>query len=197
VYQYDLFQEKTEIPQGIVNVASVQKLSPFRYPGGKTWLIPQIYRWMRSLRFTPKVFIEPFVGGGIVSLTVANEGLAEHIIMAEIDDEVASVWKTIFNGDVDWLIHRIVSFNMTVENVSAILSIDYTTDYTTDEEKAFKTIIKNRTFRGGILAKGSGLINLSVARAKLDPQISFVCAILLTKPDTLGRGIWRQGGIST
>jgi DNA adenine methylase len=154
MYQYDLFQEKTEIPHGIVNVASVQKLSPFRYPGGKTWLIPQIYKWIRSLRFTPKVFIEPFAGGGIVSLTVANEGLAEHIIMVEIDDEIASVWKTIFNGDVDWLIHRIVSFNMSIENVGGILSIDHTSD----EEKAFKTIIKNRTFHGGILAKGSGLI---------------------------------------
>jgi site-specific DNA-adenine methylase len=28
----------------------------------------------------PKTFIEPFAGGGIVSLTMANENLAEHII---------------------------------------------------------------------------------------------------------------------
>lgn len=154
MYQFDLFQEKTEIPYGIVNVASVKKLSPFRYPGGKTWLVPQIYKWIKSLHFTPKVFIEPFAGGGIVSLTVANEELAEHIIMVEIDDEIASVWKAIFYGDVEWLIHRILSFNMSVENINGILSIDYTSD----EEKAFKTIIKNRTFHGGILAKGSGLI---------------------------------------
>jgi DNA adenine methylase len=43
---------------------------------------------------------------------------------------------------------------MTIENVNDILSVDYTSS----EEKAFKTIIKNRTFHGGILAKGSGLI---------------------------------------
>ena len=154
MYQYDLFENKIEISDRIVNVASVQKLSPFRYPGGKTWLVPQIYKWIRSLHFKPKTFIEPFAGGGIVSLTVANEGLAEHIIMVEIDDEIASVWKTVFYGDVEWLIHRIISFNMTVENVNNILSVDYATN----EEKAFKTIIKNRTFHGGILAKGSGLI---------------------------------------
>jgi DNA adenine methylase len=75
-------------------------------------------------------------------------------VMVELDDEIASVWKTIFYGDVDWLMHRIISFNMNVENVNEILSIGYATD----EEKAFKTIIKNRTFHGGILAKGSGLI---------------------------------------
>jgi DNA adenine methylase len=154
MYQYDLFEKKVDIPYGIVNVASVQKLSPFRYPGGKTWLIPQIYKWIRSLRVTPKIFIEPFAGGGIVSLTMANENLAEHIIMVEIDEEIASVWKTVFYGDIEWLIHKIISFDMTIENVNAILG----GEYFCNEEKAFKTIIKNRTFHGGILAKGSGLI---------------------------------------
>jgi DNA adenine methylase len=154
MYQYDLFGEHSEMSQQIINVASVQQLSPFRYPGGKTWLIPQVHKWIRSLHFTPKIFIEPFAGGGIVSLTMANENLADHIIMVEIDDEIAAVWKTIFYGDVDWLINRILSFDMTIENVNYILSFDYVTN----EEKAFKTIIKNRTFHGGILAKGSGLI---------------------------------------
>jgi DNA adenine methylase len=154
MYQYDLFGECSEMPQSIVNVASVEQLSPFRYPGGKTWFIPQINKWMRSLHFTPKIFIEPFAGGGIVSLTVAKENLADRVIMVEIDDEIAAVWKTIFYGDVEWLINKIISFDMTVDNVNQVLAIDYVTN----EEKAFKTIIKNRTFHGGILAKGSGLI---------------------------------------
>ena len=154
MYQYDLFENKIEISQSIINVASVKKLSPFRYPGGKTWFIPQIYKWIKSLHFNPKIFFEPFAGGGIVSLTVANEGLAYHIVMVEIDNEIAAVWKTIFYGDVEWLMHRIISFDMNIENVNNVLSIDYATD----EEKAFKTILKNRTFHGGILAKGSGLI---------------------------------------
>jgi DNA adenine methylase len=148
--QYDLF----EMPQSIVNVASVKQLSPFRYPGGKTWLVPVINKWLKSLPFSPHCFIEPFAGGGIVSLTAANENLAEHIIMIELDDEVAAVWKTIFYGDAEWLMNRIFSFEMNIENVNHVLSVDCVTN----EEKAFKTIIKNRTFHGGILAKGSGLI---------------------------------------
>jgi DNA adenine methylase len=59
-----------------------------------------------------------------------------------------------FLGDVEWLVYKIISFDMTMENVNAVLGIEYFTD----EEKAFKTIIKNRTFHGGILEKGSGLI---------------------------------------
>jgi len=74
--------------------------------------------------------------------------------MVEIDDEIAAVWKTIFYGDVEWLINSIISFNMTIDNVNRILSVEYMSN----EEKAFKTIIKNRTFHGGILAKGSGII---------------------------------------
>jgi len=154
MYQYSLFGDCYKVPEPIVNVASIQQLSPFRYPGGKTWLIPQIYKWIRSLRFTPELFIEPFAGGGIVSLTIANENMADNIIMVEVDEEIAAVWETIFYGDADWLVSRILSFDMSIENVNRILS----DDYITDEEKAFKTIIKNRTFHGGILAKGSGLI---------------------------------------
>ena len=89
----------------------------------KTWFIPQIYKWIRSLHFTPKIFFEPFAGGGIVSLTVANEGLADHVVMVEIDNEIAAVWKTVFYGDVEWLMHRIISFNMNIENVNYVLSI--------------------------------------------------------------------------
>jgi DNA adenine methylase len=46
-----------------VNVASVPMRSPFRYPGGKAWLIQQLRRWMRSLGRKPSLFVEPFAGG--------------------------------------------------------------------------------------------------------------------------------------
>ena len=153
MYQYNLFEDDLELSQP-VNVASVRQLSPFRYPGGKTWFIPQIYKWIGSLRRIPETFIEPFAGGGIVSLTVANENLAKHVTMVEVDDEIAAVWKTIFYGDIDWLVNRILSFGMTAENVNQVLM----DECTVTEEKAFRTIIKNRTFHGGILAKGSGLV---------------------------------------
>ena len=48
----------------IVNVASVPKRSPFRYPGGKTWLVPLARKWWKSLDRKPELLIEPFAGGG-------------------------------------------------------------------------------------------------------------------------------------
>ncbi|HOM71951.1 MAG TPA: DNA adenine methylase, partial [Armatimonadota bacterium] len=75
----------------IINIASVPHRSPFRYPGGKTWLVPQVRKWLHSLQDKPEEFIEPFAGGGIISLTVAFESLANRVTMIELDEQVASV----------------------------------------------------------------------------------------------------------
>lgn len=141
-------------PDVVVNVASVPQRSPFRYPGGKTWLVPRVRRWLNSLPKRPAEFIEPFLGGGIVSLTVAFESLADHITMAELDEEVGAVWQTIVYGDVAWLANRIAEFDCNSNNVNKVLS----SVAQSVEETAFKTILKNRVFHGGILAPGSSLI---------------------------------------
>ena len=71
-----------------INVASVPMRSPFRYAGGKTWFIPYIRKWLKPYEGEVE-FIEPFAGGGIVSLTVAFENLAHTIFMVEKDEAVA------------------------------------------------------------------------------------------------------------
>ena len=69
-----------------VNVSQVPKRSPLRYPGGKTWLIPHVREWLTRTR--PKILIEPFAGGGVVSLTGVMEGLVERCVMIEINHDV-------------------------------------------------------------------------------------------------------------
>ncbi|NJM08828.1 DNA adenine methylase [Candidatus Gracilibacteria bacterium] len=141
-------------PAPIVNVAMVPQRSPFRYPGGKTWLVPRLREWLASLSNAPKCFVEPFAGGGIISLTVAFERLAEHIIMVELDPQVAATWQTIIDGDAVWLAERIAAFDLTPESVEVILS----EPVVTIADRAFQTILKNRVNRGGILAQGAGKI---------------------------------------
>lgn len=138
----------------VINVASVVQRSPFRYPGGKTWLVPYIKSWLLSLKVRPTLLVEPFAGGGIISLTVAAENLADRVLMVELDQQVAAVWHTILNGDAAWLAEQIVSFNLTPENAADLLS---QTPHST-RELAFQTILKNRVAHGGILAPGAGVI---------------------------------------
>jgi DNA adenine methylase len=152
MYQMKLF---TDEQQGqIVNVASVPQRSPFRYPGGKTWLIPRIRQWFAHLQTKPAQFIEPFAGGASVGLAVAFERLVDHVMLVERDEEVAAVWQTILNGDAEWLAQEICSFNLTLASTKALLS---RTDLTL-REQALRTIVKNRVNRGGILAPGAGLL---------------------------------------
>jgi len=152
VVQYSLFDGVGR--EAIVNVASVPQRSPFRYPGGKTWLVPRIRQWLRSQPTRPGLLVEPFAGGGSVSLTAAFERLADRVHMVELDPQVAAVWQTILSEDAAWLGETIVSFPLTPENALAALA------ETCQETRcaAFRTILKNRINRGGILAPGAGII---------------------------------------
>lgn len=138
----------------IFNVATVPMRSPFRYPGGKTWLVPYIRQWLLSRQTRAKELIEPFAGGGIVGLTAAFEGLADHVTMVELDDQVASVWRAILYGYGEQLANRIASFELSTESVKKVL--DSPANSLLDQ--AFATILKNRVNRGGILAPGASLV---------------------------------------
>ncbi len=152
MYQATLFGE-TQI-SGIVNVAMVPQRSPFRYPGGKTWLVPKIRQWLAGKSPKPVEMIEPFVGGGIVSLTVAFEQLADKALMVELDEDVGAVWETIFTGNGIGLAEAIATFEFTPDSVRETLAREPKDTF----EKAFRTILRNRVQRGGILAPGAGLV---------------------------------------
>lgn len=151
--QLSMFETKPNRTPKVVNVASVPQRSPFRYPGGKTWLVPVVRKWLKQSKDV-KVLIEPFTGGGIVSLSAAFENLADQIVMVELDREVAAVWEVIINGDHTWLADKVYSFDLNTENANLILK----KEDKTIEEQAFSTILKNRIFHGGIITKGAGLI---------------------------------------
>ena len=147
----DIETDEREKP---VNVASVPQRSPFRYPGGKTWFVPLFRRWMQSFAVPPRVLVEPFAGGGIISLTAAFERLADCVVLVELDNQIAAVWETILGGDADWLARQIVSFDLSIESAKEELA----KRTSSRRELAFQTILKNRTAHGGILADGAGVI---------------------------------------
>jgi DNA adenine methylase len=138
-----------------VNVASVPQRSPFRYPGGKTWLIPVVRMWLRSVA-PVNMLIEPFAGGAVVSLTAVSEGFARRATIVELDEDVGSVWKTILGDGGEWLAGKILSFEMTEASVNRVLR----SRPRRVRDRAFSTLLRNRVQRGGILAPGAGLMKL-------------------------------------
>lgn len=137
----------------IVNVASVKQLSPFRYPGGKTWLIPKLLDWVKASG-TIEHFVEPFAGGASASLAVADSNLVSMITMVEKDESVAAVWKVIFSNQAHDLSEMIVSFEANPTNIHAALKSHPTNKL----EQAFQVILRNRVVHGGILAPGASVM---------------------------------------
>ncbi len=155
--QADLFNPKVLDGIGIspipaVNVASVPQRSPLRYPGGKTWLIPHIRAWLRGIKPIPRLLIEPFAGGGTVSLTAAMEGLVDRCLMAELDHDVAAFWHAALNYGPE-LCANVMRFEPTREAVSMLANKRPQNPL----EHGFRTLVLNRTRRGGILAPGASL----------------------------------------
>lgn len=139
-------------PLPAVNVAAVPQRSPLRYPGGKTWLIPHIRWWLNSVRPKPRLLIEPFAGGGIVSLTAVMENLVGRCLMAEVDHDVAAFWHAVLRHGPE-LRRKVLRFIATRESVDKI-SNQYSRDLLSH---GFRTLVLNRTRRGGILAPGASI----------------------------------------
>jgi DNA adenine methylase len=137
-----------------VNVASVPQRSPFRYPGGKTWFVPTFRKWTKQIHPEPRLLVEPFAGGGIISLTALFENAVDSVLMVELDEDIAAVWQAVVDGQSKWLARRILNFDLTREAVVGELA----KTSSSARERAFQTILKNRTFHGGILAEGAGLL---------------------------------------
>ncbi|MBX3030294.1 MAG: DNA adenine methylase [Chloroflexi bacterium] len=140
----------------VVNVASVRQRSPFRYPGGKTWFVPAASAWLASRPRRPALLVEPFTGGGTIGLTAAFEGLVDRVLLVELDPAVAAVWRVLVDGQGPGLADRIMAFECTLDNVIETLARTPATTL----ERAFATIVRNRTARGGIMAEGAGLIRV-------------------------------------
>ena len=169
-------------PIPAANVSRVPQRSPLRYPEGKTWLIPHIRWWLGSLPSRPQVLVEPFLGGGVVSLTAVAEGLVERAIMVEIDREVAAFWHAAVNHGEE-LAEKVLSFTPTRESILALA--DPLPEGLVD--RGFRALVLNRTQRNGIIAPGASLMR----RGDNDRGVAH-----RWYPETLARRIRGIGGMS-
>ena len=133
-----------------VNVATVPQRSPLRYPGGKTWLVPHVRHWLGGR--STGLLVEPFAGGGIVSLTAVMEDLADRAYMVDLDRDVAAFWRVALEHTTELitLVHRFVPDREGVETLARHTPKDLL-------GHGFRTLVLNRTRRGGVLAPGASL----------------------------------------
>jgi len=148
--QLDLFEK--EFILKAPNVASVPQYSPLRYPGGKTWLYPFAKNWLSGKK--RNFLVEPFAGGASVGLAAAIEGWVEHVVLADIDDNIFCFWDAVLNGYGEWLAERVINFDFTEKNIDIALQ----KKENSKQDKAFALLLNNRISHGGIMALGAGRI---------------------------------------
>jgi len=102
------------------------------------------------------MLVDPFAGGGSVPFGILSEGLVNRIVLGELDPDVSAVWKCVFSSQQALLSSKIITFSMSRDNVIRELSRSPKTVV----DHAFQVLLKNRTFRGGILAPGASLMRV-------------------------------------
>lgn len=137
----------------VINVSQVPQVSPFRYPGGKSWFYPYFRAWIKANQYQGSTLIEPFAGGASIALQSLLEGLVRHAILVEMDQEVSNFWHVVFseNGAQE-LIRRIQAVNP--EEIEQILKAE-NVNHQNELDRAFFFLLRNRTNFGGITAQGA------------------------------------------
>jgi DNA adenine methylase len=88
-------------------------MSFFRYPGGKTKLLPQIIAKLRQFINEPDIeFREPFFGGGSVGLEIIND--CKKLWINDKDLGIAALWSSVINYH-DLLKKRVDEFTPSVQ----------------------------------------------------------------------------------
>jgi DNA adenine methylase len=142
------------IPQDLPPPKDSKYPSPLRYPGGKSWLIPLVRTWIKTLEHPHGLnFVEPFAGGANVGLAMLLDGRVKHLYLADIDPDVSAFWNAVLE-DPDWLIDQILYFPHRRDVLIELLQ----SGNVTGRERGFITLLRNRTARGGVIGSTGGLL---------------------------------------
>lgn len=87
-----------------------KNLSPLRYPGGKSKLIPYLHSHLQKNKC--EVLASPFSGGGSFELSMLEAGVVKRIHLNDLDYGIYSLWWTILHAPFT-LIDRINSNQLT------------------------------------------------------------------------------------
>ena len=133
-------------PPVMANPSRLKKrISPLRYPGGKSkiaqWLLMQTQPWQMNS------FVEVFAGGASVGLSLLDAGRIQKLVLNDADPNVYAFWKTVLYAP-DSLIQKIEE---TVPDREAFFSAkECLMEDITDPERAWCFFLINRTAFSGI-----------------------------------------------
>lgn len=133
----------------VPDVRLSKRLSPYRYPGGKTKIIDYLYSHLQQTK--SKKLVSPFTGGGSFELAMLEAGLVEQLHLNDFDTGVYSLWWVIKHMPYA-LVDRIKSNFPTHKDyfkAQRIIELDYQDVDAVDA--AWASLLVNRLAYSGIV----------------------------------------------
>lgn len=157
------YQSANSQPKVKVPIRFNKRLSPFRYPGGKSKLIDYLYLHLNS---KTKKLVSPFTGGGSFELAMLDAGIVEHLHLNDLDIGIFSFWWVVKHMPFA-LIERLQTITPTHDDffqAQEIIKNDYVNVDVVDA--AWAVLIVNRLAYSGI-AKANPLGGRNGSHKKL------------------------------
>lgn len=158
--KYKLFLERSSNQNDIriLNKPKVKlskRLSPLRYPGGKSRLIDFMYH--EVIQSNKKTLYSPFAGGASVELALLEANIVDHIVLNDLDKHLINFYNIAFYSTAQ-LINQIENNSLTIklyERAHRAVNSDFNDLANIPKEKlAFYYLINNRCSFSGIYNAG-------------------------------------------
>lgn len=160
--------------------------SPFRYPGGKAFLLPELRQAIRNCGAEITQYAEPFAGGAGAAIGLLSAKVVRNIHLNDADPRIYSAWYAMLHRN-DEFKRRLIETPLTMESWKACHKIASDPESHLDElELGFATYFLNRTNRSGIII-GGGPIGGYGQKSKWKIDARYYLDTMLTRIDWIGR----------
>ena len=128
-----------------------KRLSPLRYPGGKSKLID--YLFTRLQKDKCETFVEVFAGGASFGLALLDAGVVNHLVLNDADKNLITFWKEVFYNP-EPLIQKLHKIHPTHQDYSHAKGLLCTSAPASPPELAWAYLLVNRLNYSGIQKAG-------------------------------------------
>lgn len=151
-HKFTLILEDKQAPKTAfhsTNVKLSKRLSPYRYPGGKSKVVEYLFAHLQEEK--SKRLISPFTGGGSFELAMLDSRVIESLHMNDLDTGVFSFWWLVKHMPYE-LIERLKTIRPTHEEYFKAQSI-IKSDYKGVDlvEAAWSSLLVNRLAYSGVV----------------------------------------------
>lgn len=127
--------------------------SPLRYPGGKGRLVPFFEQLLTDNNLNDGIYVEPYVGGGAVALSLLFREYVQRIIINDKDRSIYAFWYSVLYKTEE--LCRLISVTpVTMDIWHEQRKVQGIKDDADLLSLGFSTFFLNRTNRSGIIKAG-------------------------------------------